>query len=65
MCKGISKSVSKGVLLDFVVGGGFIEALDVLEGFLGIVGGFLGVVEGFLGVLEGFEGPEDYIISSK
>jgi hypothetical protein len=60
-----SKGVSEGFLLDFVVGGGFVEALDVLEGFLGVVGGFLGAAEGFLGALEGFEGPEDCTISSK
>jgi hypothetical protein len=29
-----SKGVSRGFLLDFVLGGGFAEALDVLEGFL-------------------------------
>ena len=56
--KGVSKGVSEGVLLDFAVGGGFVELEDGLEGFLG-------TVEGFLGALEGFEGPEDYIISSK
>jgi hypothetical protein len=61
----VSKGVSKGVLLDFAVGGGFVDPLDVLEGSLGAVGGFLGIVEGFLGALEGFEGPEDCTISLK
>jgi hypothetical protein len=45
-------------LLDFVVGGGFVETL-------GASGGFLGAADGFLGALESFEGPEDCTISSK
>jgi hypothetical protein len=56
--KGVSKGVFKCVLLDFAIGGAFVEPLDVLEGFLG-------TAEGFFGALEGFEGPEDCTISSK
>ena len=58
MSKSVSKGVSKGILLDFVVGTAFVELLDVLEGFLG-------TVEGFFGILEGFEGPKDCTILSK
>ena len=58
MSKGVSKDVSKGVLLDFAVGRAFVEPLDVLEGFLN-------TAEGFFGILEGFEEPEDYTISLK